>query len=107
MGGSENGMDNEGGLTTDLLRGQRALQLLPAQQLRLDLVEGLLLPCRCKRLRALAVAPTEASGDEVGDAARLEEGVVLDARVRVEGLAELDHLLEADADDRRLGEGEG
>ena len=39
------------------------------------------------------------SGDEVGDAAALEEGVVVDAIV--EGLAELDHLLQANADDWR------
>ena len=38
---------------------------------------------------------------QISDAARLEERVVLDAAV--ERLAELDHLLEADADDCRLG----
>merc|ERR1719247_1354967 len=61
----------------DLLGRQRALQLLAAQQLRLDLVEALRLVRRRKRLRALAVAAAKAGGDEIGDTAALEEGVVL------------------------------
>ena len=68
---------------------------------------GALLLALGKDVGALAVAPAEARGDEVGQAARLEEGVLLDLAVAVEGLAELLHLLEADADDGGLGEGEG
>ena len=49
----------------------------------------------------------KARGDQVRQPARLEEGVLLDLAVAVEGLAELLHLLEADADDGGLGEGEG
>ena len=43
-----------------LLRCQCALQLLPAEQLRLDLVQRLLLAIRRERLGALAVASAEA-----------------------------------------------
>lgn len=43
---------------------------------------------------------TVAGGDEIGDAAGLEEGAELAARV--EHVHELDHLHEAEADDGRL-----
>ena len=86
-----------------LLGGEGALQLLAAEELRLDGVERLGLVGRRESLRALAVAPTVAHRDEIGHAARLEEGLVLDTAVGVEHLAELDHLVEANADDRGLG----
>mmetsp|Transcript_39975 Transcript_39975/g.132236 ORF Transcript_39975/g.132236 Transcript_39975/m.132236 type:complete len:249 (+) Transcript_39975:200-946(+) len=86
-----------------LLGRERALELLPLQDLRLDLLQRLGLVGLGVRLRALAVAAAEAGGDQVGDAARLEEGVIVDAGGGVKHLAELDHLLEADADERGLG----
>merc|ERR1719201_1089272 len=61
----------------DLLGCESPLQLLPAQQLRLDLVERLALAVLGKGLGALAVPPAEARGDEVRHAAALEEGVVV------------------------------
>mmetsp|Transcript_3951 Transcript_3951/g.10382 ORF Transcript_3951/g.10382 Transcript_3951/m.10382 type:complete len:422 (-) Transcript_3951:19-1284(-) len=84
-----------------VLASDRALQLLPVELVSLDLVPRAFLPR--EGLGALAVAAAVAGGDQVGDAAALEERVVADAVVGVEGLAKLDHLLEPNADDRRLG----
>lgn len=60
-----------------LLGRERALQLLPLEDLPLDVVERLGAARRRVRLGALAVAAAVAGGDEVRDAARLEERVVL------------------------------
>mmetsp|Transcript_32676 Transcript_32676/g.103621 ORF Transcript_32676/g.103621 Transcript_32676/m.103621 type:complete len:288 (-) Transcript_32676:308-1171(-) len=84
----------------DLLRRERALELLAAQELLLDLIPGLGAGPAHKGLCTLAVAAAEACGDEVRDAAALEEGAVLDSRVEVPD--EGGHLLEADADHRGL-----
>mmetsp|Transcript_57491 Transcript_57491/g.173840 ORF Transcript_57491/g.173840 Transcript_57491/m.173840 type:complete len:217 (+) Transcript_57491:167-817(+) len=85
----------------DLLRRERALQLLAPQQLTLDLLPGLGAGRAHEGLRALAVAAAEAGGDEVGHTATLKESAVLHTRMEVpdEGA----HLLEADADHRSLG----
>mmetsp|Transcript_32681 Transcript_32681/g.103636 ORF Transcript_32681/g.103636 Transcript_32681/m.103636 type:complete len:367 (-) Transcript_32681:71-1171(-) len=80
----------------DLLRRERALELLAAQELLLDLIPGLGAGPAHKGLCTLAVAAAEACGDEVRDAAALEEGAVLDSRVEVPD--EGGHLLKADAD---------
>mmetsp|Transcript_31235 Transcript_31235/g.97990 ORF Transcript_31235/g.97990 Transcript_31235/m.97990 type:complete len:324 (+) Transcript_31235:227-1198(+) len=85
----------------DLLGRERALQLLSTEELPLDSLPGLAALRANEGLGALAVAAAEAGGDEVGHAAALEEGAVLD--VRVEMPDEGDHFLEADADERSLG----
>jgi hypothetical protein len=82
-----------------LLGRVRALQHLAIQQRLLELLPRRLL--RDEGLGALAVAAAEARGDEVGDAAALEERVLLDAVEVLE--AELLHLGQADADDGGLG----
>mmetsp|Transcript_28713 Transcript_28713/g.92648 ORF Transcript_28713/g.92648 Transcript_28713/m.92648 type:complete len:240 (-) Transcript_28713:552-1271(-) len=85
----------------NLHRRPRPLDLLPVEQLRLELVEALLPSCLHKRLRALAVPPAVAGHDQVRDPARLEERRVL--YLRVVRLDEALHLHHPDADDRRLG----
>lgn len=84
----------------DLITGLVALKLLAVEQLLFQHFDGL---ARLdKGLRNASVAPAVAGGDQVGDAARLEEGGHLEA-VGEEGLAEADHLLQTDANDGRLG----
>lgn len=59
--------------------------------------------CFGKSLPDFAVASTVAGGDEVGDAAALQEGGGRDGAVGAEELGEGDHLHQAEADHRRLG----
>lgn len=69
-----------------LLGRERALELLALQDVLLDVFEGALAARRGVGLGALAVPASEAGGDEVSDAARLEESVVLGAgKARVSG----------------------
>eukprot|EP00964_Phaeocystis_antarctica_P079138 scaffold49270_cov30-Phaeocystis_antarctica.AAC.1 len=85
----------------DLLGRERALQLLAAQQLSLNLVKRLLLARLGEGFRALAVAAAIAGRDQIRHAAALEEGVVVD--VLVERVGELFHFQEANAHDGSLG----
>lgn len=59
--------------------------------------------CFGKSLPDFAVASAVAGGDEVGDAAALQEGGGGDGAVGAEELGEGDHLHQAEADHRRLG----
>mmetsp|Transcript_15116 Transcript_15116/g.37804 ORF Transcript_15116/g.37804 Transcript_15116/m.37804 type:complete len:204 (+) Transcript_15116:333-944(+) len=86
-----------------LLRSEGALKLLSPKEFRLDGLKGLALSSSSKSLCALAVAATIASGDQIGHATTLEEGVIADAIIRVEGLAEFYHLLKPNTNDRSLG----
>eukprot|EP00964_Phaeocystis_antarctica_P160878 scaffold132824_cov30-Phaeocystis_antarctica.AAC.1 len=85
----------------DLLGRERALQLLAAQQLGLNLIERLLLARLGEGLCALAIAAAIASRDQIRHAAALEEGVVVD--IFVEHVGKLFHLQEANAHDGSLG----
>ena len=87
-----------------LIAGQRALQLLPIEQLGFQSFKRGGRP-RLPRLGPLqghqAVAAPVARGDEVADAAALEEGLV--AHRRVQRLGEAAHLGQALAQHGRLG----
>ena len=83
----------------DVLARDGALQLLPIEHAALDLAPGL--AARCEGRRALAVAAAVAGGDEIGDAAALEESLALHAAEEI--VTEAFHLAEADAHDRGLG----
>jgi len=85
----------------DLVRGARALQLLPIKHLLLDLEDGL--STLHGHLGAPEVAAAHARRHHVGHAARLlGEGRRVHA-VREELLAEAHHLQDADAHHGRLG----
>lgn len=87
------------GWASDLC-GDGALQLLSVEQVGLDPLPGAA-PVRLgEGLGALAVAPAVAGRDQVGDAAALEEGLVLDPAVK--HLRKLDRLRQAQPDDRGL-----
>mmetsp|Transcript_91901 Transcript_91901/g.256706 ORF Transcript_91901/g.256706 Transcript_91901/m.256706 type:complete len:252 (+) Transcript_91901:604-1359(+) len=84
----------------DLLRSKGALELLPSQQLLLDVLPRFRALRLHKSFSTLTVAPSEAGGDEVGHTAALQEGAVLHAWVEVAD--EGGHLLQPDSDDSRL-----
>ena len=85
----------------NVLTGDRALQLLPVQQITLDL--GPALAAGREGRRALAVAAAVAGGDEVGDAAALKKRSALHPAEEVATKAL--HLTQADAHDGRLHAG--
>lgn len=77
-----------------------ALKFLAIEQFLFENLDGL---ARLdESLRDASIAATVAGGDQIGDATRLKKGRHQEALGK-EGLAEANHLLEANSNDSRLG----
>lgn len=82
-----------------VLSGRGSLKLLSVQHLLLELVKRL---SGCDvGLGHLTVTATGAGGNQIGNTARFEEGLIFD--IGVKHLGELAHFVESNADDSSLG----